>query len=198
MRFSTWQWLYRVAALSAGLILLSGCMNVATTGAQAIYNHRSLQNSVNDQYISMQAYQDLKVKTKVFANTNITIATYNGEVLLAGQVPEAWQKTKAEVIVRAIPGVTAVYNRIEIASPSSTLTRMSDAWITTKVKSKFLVSNDLDVTQVKVVTENGMVYLMGTIKPDEAEAAVDLASDTAGVQGVVKIFSYIHISKSVA
>lgn len=186
----------------AGLLLLilmqTACLNVASTGAQAVYNHRSLQNTVNDQYITMQAYQNLNVKSHDFKNANVIVSTYNAEVLLAGQVPAAWQKEKAEQIVKTVPDVLRVYNQIEVSSPSSTLTRISDAWITTKVKSKLIASNDLDASQIKVVTENGMVYLMGILKPEEAQAAVDITRETAGVQGVVKIFSYVHISKSMA
>ena len=177
------------------ILLLPGCVNVATTGAQAVYNHHNLEKSWKDQYTTMRVYQALNYKTKQFNDANIAIATVDGDVLLAGQVPEAWQKEAAGEITKQIPNVKQVYNLVTIASPSSTLTRMSDAWITAKVKAKLIASDDLDATQIKVVTENGRVYLMGTIKPEEAEAAVDLARQTDGVQAVVKIFSYVTISK---
>lgn len=180
------------------LVLLSGCVNVATTGAQAVYNRHSLEKNVNDHYITMRAFQALNFKTNEFNNANIAISTYNGEVLLAGQTPTVWQKQKAEHIVRDIPNVSKVYNLITIASPSSTLTRISDAWITSKVKAKLIASEDVDATQIKVVTENGTVYLMGVVPPADALAAVDLARQTDGVERVVKIFSYIKITKSLA
>lgn len=174
---------------------LSSCMNIATTGAQAIYNRRSLEKTWNDQYITMQANQALNYKTNQFKDANISISTYNNEVLLAGQVPEAWQKVKAEQIVKAIPDVKEVYNSITVAGPTSPLTRISDAWLTTKVKGKLIASNDVDATQIKVVTENGTVYLMGIVPPEEAVAAMDIANETEGVQKVVKLFSYMRISK---
>lgn len=174
---------------------LQGCMNVATTGAQAVYNHHSIEKNLKDQYLTMQAYQALYVKTKQFKNTNIAISTYNQEMLLAGQVPSPWQKRSAEKIVKAIPDVEHVYNLLEIQSPSSTLTRISDTWITAKVKAKLIASNDLDASQIKVVTENGIVFLMGILQPDQASAAVEIASNTDGVLSVVKIFSYMKISK---
>lgn len=190
--------LMRLLVTGCLMLLMTACMNVATTGAQAIYNQHSLRKSLSDQYISMQAYQAINVKTKEFENANISVAVYQGDVLLAGQVPQAWQKYKAEALIKKIPDVKSVYNQIEIASPSSTLTRMSDAWITTKVKSKLIVSDDVDVTKVKVVTEDGIVYLMGVLKPSEAQAATTIASQTQGVQAVVRIFSYVHISKKMA
>lgn len=175
--------------------LVQGCMSVATTGAQAVYNRRSLEKNVNDQLTTVRINQALNFKTNEFRNANIDIATYNNEVLLAGQVPEEWQKEKAEEIAKSFPNVERVYNLLAISSPSSGITRISDAWITSKVKAKFIASEDLDATQVKVVTENGTVYLMGILKPEEADAAVELARTTQGVQSVVKMFSYIRISK---
>lgn len=175
---------------------LQGCVNVATTGAQAVYNRHSLEKNFSDQYTTMRAFQALNYKTDEFKDCNISITTYNKEVLLAGQAPSEWQKLKAAQIVKSIPNIDEVHNLIKISSPSSTLTRISDAWLTTKVKAKLIASDDLDATQIKVVTENGTVYLMGILKPDEADAAVELASNTDGVLNVVKLFSYMRITKS--
>lgn len=183
-------------SLFALLLLLSGCMDIATTGAQAIYNRHTLQKGLNDQFITLQAYQALNYKTKQFQDANISISTYNREVVLAGQVPQAWQKMKAEELIKTIPNVKEVYNTITVAGASSALTRISDAWLTTKIKSKLIASNDVDATQIKVMTENGTVYLMGIVPKEEALAAVDIATDTEGVQKVIKLFSYITISKN--
>ncbi len=170
-------------------------MDIATTSAQAIYNHKRLQQNLNDQFITMQIQQVLNYKTSQFKDANISVSTYHGEVLLSGQVPTLSQKNKIEAIAKSIPDVKEVYNTITIAAPSSTLTRISDTWLTTKVKSKLIASNDVDATQIKVVTENGTVYLMGAVKKEEADAAFDIANETGGVQKVVTLFSYITISK---
>lgn len=176
-------------------VSLQACMDVASTGAQVIYNKRSIEKTVTDQYITMQAYKALHFKTKEFKDANVVISTYNGVVLLTGQVPEAWQKTRAEEIVRKIPDIKEIHNLITIQSPSSTLTRVSDAWITSKVKAKLIASDEIDPSQIKVVTENGNVYLMGTVSAADADEAAALASETAGVKSVIKIFDYITISK---
>lgn len=185
-----------ILLVTLGSVFLAGCADVAMTGAQALYNRHTIQKNVGDQYITMQAYKTLHIDTDKFKDTNITIATYNREVLLAGQVPHEWQRAEAQKLVKEIPNIDQVYNLITISNPSSTLTRMSDSWITTKVKAQLMASNDVDATQVKVVTENGTVYLMGILQPSEAEAAVDVARNTQGVTRVVKIFSYMHISKA--
>lgn len=184
----------KIALLTTAIVLgVSACTNVAMTGAQAAYNHKKLQNNIKDQYISMQAIHVLN--RPMFSNANIDIATVNGEVLMVGQAPEEWQKQRAGDFINNIDGVKQVYNLVSISAPSSTLTRISDAWITAKVKGKLIASNDLDATRIKVVTERGTVFLMGIVKPEEAGAAIDIASTTQGVTSVVKMFSYMKITK---
>lgn len=177
-------------------VALAGCVNVATTGAQAFYNHHSIQKSINDQMTTLHVYQALNDKTGDFKDVNISVATYNREVLLAGQVRHEWQKTKLDDIVKNMPNVQHVYNLVTVSNPSSALTRISDAWLTAKVKAKLIASADVDATQIKVMTENGTVYLMGILQPEEAQAAADVARNTAGVQSVVKVFSYINITRT--
>ena len=184
-----------VSVLMIAMFMLQGCFNIATSGASAVYNRHGLQRNFKDQVTTLRANQALNVKTSEFSNTNISVATLGGEVLLAGQVPAQWQKEKAGEIVKNLPNVKTVYNLITVASPSSTLTHLSDIWLTTKVKARLMASDDVDASQLKVVTENGSVYLFGTLPAEEAEAAADIASETDGVQRVVKVFSYVTISK---
>jgi osmotically-inducible protein OsmY len=176
---------------------LQSCMSVATSGAQAVYNRHHIEDNLKDQYMTMQAYKALYRDTRQFKNTNIIVSTYHREVLLAGQAPARWQKTRAEEIIKKIPDIENLYNLVDVQSPSSSLTRVSDTWITAKIKAKFLASNDMDGSLVKVITENGTVFLMGVVLPEHAAEAVDLARNTDGVQRVVKIFSYMKISKKV-
>lgn len=175
--------------------LLSACMDVATTGASAIYNRHAWQKNINDQLITLRTYRSLFDTTKDFKDSNITVAALNGEVLLAGQVPQEWQKHRAEQLTKRIPNVLEVHNYLTIASPSSSITRVSDTWITTKVKSHMMLSEDFDATQLKVITENGTVYIMGMLFEDEAKSAVEIAKNTYGVQDVVKVFSILHATR---
>jgi osmotically-inducible protein OsmY len=177
---------------------LSGCLNVATTGAQVVYNHRNLKRDFDDHLITMRTFQALYVDDDRFKNTHIAFSTFHGEVLLVGQVSKKWQRTQAERIVRNIPDVKKIYNLIVVATPSSVMTHMRDTWITSKVSARLISSDDIDATQIKVVTENGIVYLMGIVPPHEAVAAMSLASATDGVNRVVNVFSYIHIDKKLS
>lgn len=176
-------------------ICLSGCMDVATTGAQMIYNRHALQKNLTDQVITMRIYREFDRHNPSFRNVNVAVSALNQEVLLTGQVPLAWQKALAGKIASNVDNVKHVYNFIRIANPSSSLTRVSDAWITGKVKSSMMMSEDFDATHIKVITENGTVYLMGMLFADEAKAAIDIARHTYGVQAVVTLFTIIKIDK---
>ncbi len=174
--------------------LLQSCFNAAATGAQAAYNHHSIKKSLDDRYITYQAYQKAFHDTHQFDKSNISIDTFNRQVLLTGQIPTKKQRQDLENVVKSIPNVEKIYNLTSISTPSSSLIRISDTWITTKIKSRLISMADIDPSQIKVITENGTVYMMGIIMPEQAEIAVDIASSTDGVQNVVKIFKYVHIS----
>lgn len=178
------------------IIPLQGCVNAAVTGAQAVYGRHTLQSTLNDQYITMKAERAIYIDTNRFQNTHVSVSSFNGIVLITGQVENSAQRIEIEAIVKKIPGVREIHNVVTVSPPASSLIRVSDAWITTKIKTKLIAMNDVDPREIKVVTENGIVYLMGIIPPEQAEIAVDLARSTEGVQEVVKVFYYIHISKN--
>jgi osmotically-inducible protein OsmY len=182
--------------LIAVLVYLQGCIDAAVTGAQVAYNHDRITKGMNDQYITTQAYNKLFRDSHEFDDANISVATFHREILLTGQIPTPQQRKQAEAIIKTIPDVKQVYNFTEITAPASGITRISDTWITTKIKSKLIAMNDIDPNQVKVVTENGTVFLMGMVQPQEADIAIDVARTTDGVQSVVKLFTYLRISKT--
>src|SRR5690606_31879210 len=155
----------------------------------------SIQKKLDDNFTSMQAYRAIYLKTDKYKNTNISIATYNDTVLITGQTPEIGQKNEITQLVKNHANERKVYNFTEIASPSSVLTRTSDTWITSKIKAKMIATNNIDPTKIKVVTENGTVFLMGIVPKEDADTAVDIAQNTSGVQSIVKIFSYLEIAK---
>ncbi len=175
---------------------LQACTNAAITGAQAVYNRHNIQTSLKDHYITMKSERSIYIDTDRFKNTHVSVSSYNGVVLILGQVQTQSQKLEIAEIVKNIAPESEIHNLITVSPPLSSLTQLSDSWITSKVKSKLLATNDIDATQIKVITENGVVYLMGIIPHDQADTAIELARNTDGVQTVVKIFSYLKISKT--
>ncbi len=115
-------------------------------------------------------------------------------LLVTGEVPSQMLRNRISAIAQKIPKVRLVQNQMMLAYPSSLATRAADAMITTKVKAKFSNSPDMpgfDTTRIKVVTENGRVFLMGIVYKKEAHAAAENARRISGVRQVIKVFEYI-------
>lgn len=124
-------------------------------------------------------------------NAHIVVVSFNGSVLLAGEVPNDSIKTQAGQIATRIRHVERVYNELQVQGNISTLVRMSDAWITSKVKARLLVHGETPGWRTKVITEAGVVYLMGLLTHAEAERDVAQVQKVYGVQKINKIIEYI-------
>jgi len=184
-----------IALFTTALLLLSGCSSllasVQSGPIEEDQGERTLGRWIEDDSIETKALVNIHAADEAFADSHVSVVSYNGYVLLAGQVPTAALKSQATDVVRKIRGVRRIYNELEIAAPSSGMTRTSDAWITAKVKSFLLADAQIEGYRVKVVTENGVVYLMGLATNAEAERIVQEASGVSGVQKVIKLFELI-------
>lgn len=176
-------------------LLLQGCVNAAITSANAVYNHNNLQKTASDYYITLRANEALSSDPQIKHQANISATSFNHVILLTGQAPTPELRADAADIVRTIPYVLRVFNAVTVMQPISAATKANDAWITTKIKTKIIAHNNIDPSKIKVITENGVVYLMGIVPRDQADIAVDLARHTDGVNQVVKIFYYVILPK---
>ena len=178
--------------------LLGGCAAVivtgAATGANAAHDRRTLGAYVDDEGIELKTRLAITEDKEVYSQVHVNIISINGVVLLVGQAPTEALRMKIEDITRGIEKVRVVHNEMTIAAPNSYMTRSSDSLITAKVKGSLfgIKGHDgFDPTRVKVVTENGVVYLMGILFRSEADAVATKASRVSGVQKVVKLFEYL-------
>jgi osmotically-inducible protein OsmY len=178
--------------------LLGGCAAVvvtgAATGANAAHDRRTIGAYIDDEGIELKALLAITEDKEVYKQVHINVISVNGVVLLVGQAPTEELRMKIEDLTREIEKVRVVHNEITIAAPNSYMTRSSDSLITAKVKgSLFGIKGQegFDPTRVKVVTENGIVYLMGILYRSEADAVATRASRVSGVQKVVKLFEYL-------
>ncbi|HEY6240749.1 MAG TPA: BON domain-containing protein [Burkholderiales bacterium] len=158
------------------------------TGVVLASDRRQLEVMFGDQRIESAAGSRVSDVLKDQGHVNVT--SYNYTVLLTGEVPSAQAKAEVEKAVGEVPQVKSVVNELQIAGASSAASRSNDAYITSKVKSNFLGNGKFRPTDVKVVTEMGVVYLLGLVTRDEADAATDIARGTGGVQKVVRVFEY--------
>lgn len=184
----------KLSVLLTLLVFLSSCIPVAvlvgaTVGGAVIYDKRTTEVIVQDQRAGATLQQKI-LKTPELKNTHIVIATFNHIMLLAGQVSTEEQKNLVYQMATNTKYVSRVYNQITIGPVSSRWQRTKDAWITTKVKSELLAKPGLHSTEIKVVTEDGTVYLMGKLSHQQADMATDITRKIDGVRTVVKVFEY--------
>ena len=188
-------------ALLAALITttsLSACAPVvvggAASGATAVHDRRTVGTFIDDEGIELKSRIAIFNEKELNSQIHINIISINGVVLLVGQAPTEELRMQAETITRGIPKVRLVHNEMTIAAPNSYMVRSSDSMITAKVKTGLFGIkglDDFDPTRVKVVTENGFVYLMGILTQAEANAVTNRARQVGGVQKVVKLFEYL-------
>lgn len=172
---------------------LQACVDAFIVGGAAMgvvlaADRRQFEVMFGDQRIESVAGKRVDDVLKDQGHVNAT--SYNYTVLLTGEVPAAQAKTDVEKAVSEVPRVKSVVNELQIAGASSAASRSNDAYITSKVKSNFLGNGKFRPTDVKVVTELGVVYLLGLVTRDEADAATEIARGTGGVQKVVRVFEY--------
>jgi len=176
------------------LLLLQGCATAVVTGAATgvslAHDRRSTGAVIDDQGIEFKSSAALYKNKEIYDQSHINITSYNGVVLITGETPTETLKQQISAEIKAINKVKRIYNEVVIAAPSSLPSRSSDAWITSKIKAKLTADKDIDPFYIKVVTEHGVVYLMGIVSHLEADRAVAVVTKSAGVQRVVKIFEY--------
>jgi osmotically-inducible protein OsmY len=178
--------------------LLGGCAAVivggAAVGASAVHERRSVGTMMDDEGIEWKVRTALSEDKPLSSQSHLSVISVNGVLLLVGQTPTEALRQQAAKLAQGVDNVRVVHNELTIAAPNSYMTRSSDSYVTSKVKtSLFKVKghDDFDPTRVKVVTENGTVYLMGILYRSEAEDAARQASRVGGVQKVVKLFEYL-------
>lgn len=172
---------------------LTGCAAVVLVGAagsMAVYDRRSIVTMERDARIFYVVHKAI-IKDSRFYASRILISSFNGIVLLVGQTPTASLRVVAEKEALAAPNVRRVYNEITIDYPLSLTKRSKDSLITAEVRSKMLAQKGLESGSIRIVTENGIVYLMGIMTQEQANLAVNVARKVSGVNKVVKIFQYI-------
>lgn len=174
---------------------LGGCAAAvgagAAAGAAAFYDRRTTGTLIDDELIELRSINALRQNSKLWDQSHINVTSFNNIVLLTGETPDESLRQRAAEAVGGLEKVRKVHNEIVVAAPSSMISRSSDTWITGKVKTLLLNARKLDAARVKVVTENGIVYLMGLVTRFEADAATDVIRQVRGVQRVVKVFEYI-------
>jgi osmotically-inducible protein OsmY len=171
----------------------AGCAPViiGAGGAAAVSSledRRSTGTQIDDESIEVRASN--RIDDRFGDRVHVNVTSYNRLALITGEVPDARAREEAEKIVLAVPNVRGVTNDLQIAGVSSFASRTNDTYLTTKVRGQLLDTKRVSPAHVKVVTEAGVVYLMGLVTEPEADETVEIARTTGGVRKVVKVFEY--------
>jgi len=172
---------------------LSACFPIivggAVVGTMVAIDRRTSGVQLDDQNIELSASSG--VSNKFGERVHVNITSYNFRVLLTGEVPTLEDKRLVEQIVTGQKNVKSVVNELAVQGNTSLSQRSNDTWLTGRVKAALLDAKDLNVNAFKVVTERGIVYLMGRVTQREAERASEIARSISGVQKVVRVFEII-------
>ena len=175
---------------------LSGCATIlsASSGSEQIDEDpgtRTFGSYIEDESIETKILANLYNADLGYKEGNISVVSYNGIVLVAGQIKSQQLLENASSIAQKVRAVRKVHNELTVAGPLSYMAGVNDGWLTTKIKNQMLFTTDFPSGRVKVVTENGTVYLMGLLTQKEAADAVAITRLIYGVQKIVKIVEYI-------
>jgi osmotically-inducible protein OsmY len=177
------------------VLLLQACAPVVVggvaVGAAAAHDRRTLGSMIDDQTIELDAAAKIGQDANLKKLVHVNVTSMNGILLLTGEAATAAARDQILTHVRAVNGVRRITNELRITEPSPFGDRSRDSLITSAVKSRFLVTKNLDPTRVKVVTEASVVYLMGLVTRAEGDLATDRAATIEGVERIVKVFEYI-------
>jgi osmotically-inducible protein OsmY len=181
------------AALLVSIPLLSGCFGAVALGTGAgvlmIADRRPSETILTDESIELRT--ETRINEKFAFKVHINATSFNRMLLLTGEVPTEEAKQEAEQLARSVPNVRAISNELAVAGNSGFGGRSNDAYVTSKVKARFVDANKFVTSHIKVVTEAGIVFLLGIVHQAEADAAVEIARTTAGVQKVVRVFEVV-------
>lgn len=184
--------------LTLSLALLAGCASQGDDGSAATTEEKSgpptaiqaLGNIIDDTRIETTGLVRLRRAGEGLKDGHLGVTSFRGVVLLTGQVRDEASKALASEVLSGIEDVKTVYNELTISGPTALLARSADAVVTSKVKARLLANEAVRGLEIKVVTENGTVYLLGTVTRAEGEAATAAARAVGGVERVVRIFTY--------
>ena len=174
------------------VLALTGCAAAVVGGAAAGgylvgEDRRTAAVLADDEGIELRAANRVSEK---YPSAHVNATSYNRMVLLTGEAPTAEAKADIEKITREVPNVRGTVNELTVAPATTLSSRANDSYITSKVKARFVDNGVFNPIHVKVVTEDGTVYLLGIVKKPEADRATEIARTTSGVRRVVRVFEY--------
>ncbi|WP_444677295.1 BON domain-containing protein [Halomonas sp. E19] len=178
-----------MALTLGGCTTVTGVANPGTIDEN--YGKRTLGAQVEDESIETKISHNLRRSDARLGDARINVDSYNGIVLLTGQVPSEELKRRATEVALEVRNVRDVHNELSVAANLPASQRMSDTWINTRIRTSLAADQSIDTTRLRFVTENASVYVMGIVTRSEADRIVNAIANIGGVQRIVKVFDYL-------
>ncbi|MGQ3889141.1 BON domain-containing protein [Legionella sp. CNM-1927-20] len=177
--------------------LLTGCIGSLWTGATLVYDRHNIYKKIYDYQLALQAnqtlFQDRLLKQE---GCYLDLAVFKGDILLAGHLPNRKLRDLTKARLQSLRGYRELFFQVALYSaPANDLT---DAWLTAKIRSQIFADAQIDPNDFKIVTVDNIVYVMGDVRPKQAERVLNLAKHTQGVVRVVKLMRYLNLSEAPA
>lgn len=190
--------LKKLVLVLGSAMLLQGCVAAAIGGAavagatKVATDPRSMGTQLDDETLESRVNSAIKKDQQIKSEARISVTAYSSRVLLTGQVPNENLREVASSLAKGVQNVNDVYNEVRVGPKVDFAQISKDSWITSQIKSKMLVDSKVKTSDVKVVTENNEVFLMGNVTQDQGNAAAEIARNVAGVTKVIKVFNYLN------
>ncbi|WP_439234865.1 division/outer membrane stress-associated lipid-binding lipoprotein [Lonepinella koalarum] len=188
--------LKNLAMLLTATFILQGCVALGLGGAAVATkvgtDPRTVGSQVDDETLELKVYDAVTKDEQIKAEGRVVVVSYSSRVLLLGQVPDESLKEIATSLAKGVENIGDVYNEMRVGSPISFSQKSQDSWITTKIKSDMLLNSAVKTTDIKVITENKEVFLLGNVTQEQGIAAAEVARKVSGVEKVVKVFKYLN------
>ncbi|MDT8427704.1 MAG: BON domain-containing protein [Pseudomonadales bacterium] len=188
--------IYQTAILTF-FLLTTSCtpILVRTTGPEGMQEDPGVRTAgamVEDEAIETRIVVNMKSREPEFRKANFNVISHNAVVLIVGQVQSDALKAQAsQIAAETSSKIKRIHNELEVSGKTTMLSRMNDSWISTKVRTQMRLNDEVPAARIRVVTNNGSVYLMGMISQEEGDRAALLARNVTGVSRVVKVFEYL-------
>lgn len=177
------------ASMQSCIFVAGAAVGAAAAGA-VVFDKRTAKQTADDKAITEKIEAKLNDNADIENSAHIVVVSFNQVVLLAGDVPNAEMQAQVSAIAKTVPGIVKLYNQVVISGKPSTLSRVNDSYITAKIKTKMVATEDLESSEIQVVTVAGTVFLMGVVTQEQAQIATDIAQHVSGVEKVVRVFQY--------
>lgn len=185
----------QLIVLTTSAFFLIGCTTVVDKITSKPFEpdptNKGIISSLNDKKMSTYIGVNLKKASPELSNAHINVTTINSVVLLTGEVPSNEMKLLAGRIARDFTDVRKVHNELQVRGNTSLISRTNDKIMATNIKTKLVFEDQIESSQITVLADDGVVFLMGVTTKNNGDLAANIASSNSGVRKVVKVFEYV-------